>query len=201
MWTLGLTGGIGSGKSTVSTLFQQLGITVVDADVVARQVVQPGTNGLAAIVSRHGRSLLLDDGSLNRAKLRDIIFADESEKQWLNALLHPLIRTEMLTQLEQAQSAYAILEAPLLFENSLDKYCQRTLLIDVPETVQISRTCARDNITEQQANAILKAQMSRQDKVAKANDIISNAGVIADLSAKVSLYHQNYLHLANLHSC
>lgn len=154
-WILGLTGGIGSGKSAVSAMFEKLGITVVDADIVAREVVEPGSVGLKKIVEHFGKTILTSEGVLDRAKLRGIIFDNETEKAWLNALLHPLIRESMLKQLQQATSDYVILVAPLLFENGLEKLCNHTLLIDVPVTTQITRTSARDNVSEAQAKKLL----------------------------------------------
>ena len=136
-WILGLTGGIGSGKSAVSAMFEKLGITVVDADIVAREVVEPGSVGLKKIVEHFGKTILTSEGVLDRAKLRGIIFDNETKKAWLNALLHPLIRESMLKQLQQATSDYVILVAPLLFENGLEKLCNHTLLIDVPVTTQL----------------------------------------------------------------
>ncbi|MEM0514943.1 dephospho-CoA kinase [Pseudoalteromonas sp. YIC-827] len=200
-WVLGLTGGIGSGKSSASKFFAELGIEVVDADLVARQVVEPGSPALNAIVKRHGESILDTHGALNRARLRKIVFSDNSEKLWLNNLLHPLIRTEMLEQLARAQSLYVILEAPLLFENGLEKYCQRTLLIDVQLELQLKRTCERDKMTPEAALAIIAAQMSRSNKVQKADDIISNSGTLAALKRKVQRYHYSYLKQVKLHSC
>ncbi|WP_105264832.1 dephospho-CoA kinase [Pseudoalteromonas sp. T1lg76] len=200
-WLLGLTGGIGSGKSSASKFFAELGIEVVDADLVARQVVVPGSPALNAIVKRHGESILDTNGALDRAKLRKIVFSDNSEKLWLNNLLHPLIRTEMLDQLARAQSPYVILEAPLLFENGLEKYCQRTLLIDVQLELQLTRTCERDKLSLDAARAIVAAQMSRGNKVKKADDIISNSGTLAALKSKVQRYHYSYLKRVKLHSC
>ncbi|MFY8273608.1 dephospho-CoA kinase [Pseudoalteromonas sp. SSDWG2] len=199
-WILGLTGGIGSGKSTASAYLAKQGIVVVDADKVARQVVEPNSVGLNAIVARHGATILNTDGSLERAKLRDIIFNDEHEKAWLNALLHPLIRQSMLAQLAQATGPYVILEAPLLFENNLTQYCNRTLLIDIPESVQITRTCSRDKTTPEQARAIIQSQLSRTEKITQTDDMICNIGTKADLNAKLSHYHNCYLRLAKLHS-
>ena len=173
-WVLGLTGGIGSGKSAVSAIFEELGIQVVDADIVAREVVEPGSVGLTKITAHFGDEILTNNGTLDRAKLRAIIFADESQKQWLNNLLHPLIRGSMLSQLKQATSNYVILVAPLLFENGLEKYCNHTLLIDVPVDVQITRTTARDNVSVELAKQIIASQMSRADKQQKAADILDN---------------------------
>lgn len=192
-WILGLTGGIGSGKSAVSAMFEKLGITVVDADIVAREVVEPGSVGLKKIVEHFGKTILTSEGVLDRAKLRDIIFDNETEKAWLNALLHPLIRESMLKQLQQATSDYVILVAPLLFENGLEKLCNHTLLIDVPVTTQITRTSARDNVSEAQAKKIIASQMSRADKQLKADDILDNDRALSEVAIDVKKLHQKYL--------
>ncbi|MEO2267972.1 dephospho-CoA kinase [Pseudoalteromonas sp. YIC-656] len=199
-WVLGLTGGIGSGKSTASKRFGELGIDIVDADKVARQVVEPGTQGLTKIAARYGDDILTAEKELDRAKLRAIIFSNIEEKAWLNALLHPMIRTEMLAQLNKAQSDYVILEAPLLFENNLDKYCSRTLLIDLPFELQIARASARDGAKRSQIRTIIESQLNRTEKVRKSDDIISNTSSISELRNKVWRYHQCYLRLASLQS-
>ncbi|WP_421418883.1 dephospho-CoA kinase [Pseudoalteromonas lipolytica] len=192
-WILGLTGGIGSGKSAVSAMFEKLGITVVDADIVAREVVEPGSVGLKKIVEHFGKTILTSKGVLDRAKLRGIIFDNETEKAWLNALLHPLIRESMLKQLQQATSDYVILVAPLLFENGLEKLCNHTLLIDVPVTTQITRTSARDNVSEAQAKKIIASQMSRADKQLRADDILDNDRALSEVAIDVKKLHQEYL--------
>jgi len=192
-WVLGLTGGIGSGKSAVSAMFEELGIQVVDADIVAREVVEPGSVGLTKITAHFGDEILTSNGTLDRAKLRAIIFADESQKQWLNNLLHPLIRESMLSQLKQATSNYVILVAPLLFENALEKYCNHTLLIDVPVDVQITRTTARDNVSVELAKQIIASQMSRADKQQKAGDILDNNRPLEEVKTDVQKLHEKYL--------
>ncbi|WP_462179409.1 dephospho-CoA kinase [Pseudoalteromonas gelatinilytica] len=192
-WVLGLTGGIGSGKSAVSAMFEELGIQVVDADIVAREVVEPGSLGLKKIAEHFGDEILTSNGTLDRAKLRAIIFADESQKQWLNNLLHPLIRESMLSQLEQATSNYVILVAPLLFENGLEAYCNHTLLIDVPVDVQITRTTVRDNVSVELAKQIIASQMSRVDKQQKARDILDNNRPLEKVKTDVQKLHKKYL--------
>ncbi|WP_105181348.1 dephospho-CoA kinase [Pseudoalteromonas sp. T1lg21] len=192
-WVLGLTGGIGSGKSAVSAMFEEFGIQVVDADIVAREVVEPGSLGLKKITEYFGDEILTSNGTLDRAKLRAIIFADESQKQWLNNLLHPLIRETMLSQLKLATSHYVILVAPLLFENGLEKYCNHTLLIDVPVDVQITRTTARDNVSDELAKQIIASQMSRADKKQKACDILDNNRPLEEVKADVQKLHKKYL--------
>ncbi|MBC7008987.1 dephospho-CoA kinase [Pseudoalteromonas sp. BZK2] len=194
-WILGLTGGIGSGKSAISAMFEELGIQVVDADIVAREVVEPGSTGLEKITEHFCDEILTTDGSLDRAKLRAIIFADESQKQWLNNLLHPLIRESMLAQLQQATSQYVILVAPLLFENGLDQFCDHTLLIDVPVEVQITRTTARDNISVELAKQIIASQMPRADKQQKATDTLDNNRLLSEVKIDVQKLHEKYLTL------
>lgn len=192
-WILGLTGGIGAGKTTVSDYLNKSGICVVDADVVAREVVEPGSEGLDAIVAHFGAQLLTDEGTLDRTMLRGIIFADENEKSWLNALLHPLIRAQLLAQLAQADSDYVILSAPLLFENRLEQYCDKTLLVDVPVEVQLTRTCVRDNAHQQQVERIIEAQMSRTDKRAKADFILDNNQPLEAMHTELAALHQAFL--------
>ncbi|RZD20772.1 dephospho-CoA kinase [Pseudoalteromonas sp. MEBiC 03485] len=196
-WVLGLTGGIGSGKSAVSAMFEELGIQVVDADIVAREVVEQGSIGLKKITEHFGNEILTSEGTLDRAKLRKIIFANESEKQCLNSLLHPLIRESMITQLKQATSQYVILVAPLLFENGLEKYCDHTLLIDVPVEVQITRTTARDNVSTELAKQIIASQMSRADKQKKATDILDNNRPLEEVKIDVLKLHKKYLPHSN----
>ncbi len=196
---VGLTGGIASGKSQACHYFAELGIPIVDADIVARQVVEPGQPALARISDYFGPEILLGDGSLNRRLLRQLIFNDQPKKQWLNQLLHPLIRQQMLLQLEQAEGPYKILVAPLLFENHLDKLTDRSLLIDVPVALQLQRTSARDGVNTKQAQQIIDAQMSRADKRAAADDIINNDQDLNKLQQEVLARHRIYLELAKSH--
>lgn len=195
-WILGLTGGIGAGKTLVSNHFASLGIEIVDADVIARDVVAIGSDGLNAIVKHFGNAILLDDGSLNRAKLRDIIFADPEQKNWLNNLLHPLIRQNITAQLDSATSPYVVLSAPLLFENKLDALCNHTLLVDVPVEVQLERTAARDSVSTEQVKSIIAAQMSRDDKLKKATSILDNHREINVVLADVEVLHESFLQQA-----
>ncbi|GEB72712.1 Dephospho-CoA kinase [Pseudoalteromonas carrageenovora] len=195
-WVLGLTGGIGCGKTAVSNMFEELAITVVDADIIAREVVEPNSEGLNAIIAHFGKDILLPDGTLNRAALRTKIFTNHENKKWLNALLHPLIRKKILADLNNATSPYVVLVAPLLFENNLDRYCNHTLLIDVPTSVQIERTAKRDNTTIEQVKSIITAQMSREDKQQKADDILNNDRDLKLVHAELVVLHKNYLHYA-----
>ncbi|WP_417440061.1 dephospho-CoA kinase [Idiomarina abyssalis] len=192
-YVVGVTGGIGSGKSAATAEFEKLGITVVDADVVARQVVMPGTPCLQAIAEHFGNQLLTEGGELNRKALRQRVFSNPREKEWLNKLLHPAIRQELISQLEQADSPYVILSAPLLLENGLEKYCQRVLVVDAPEALQISRTIQRDDSPKKEVEAIMKAQLSRSERLEKANDVLNNDGSLEQLEQQVLQLHQRYL--------
>ena len=201
MFIVGLTGGIGSGKSTIAQHFVELGITCIDADLTAREVVQPGEPALDAISQYFGETILQADGSLDRRKLREEIFANSSARKWLNELLHPLIRQRMLQQCQQANSPYCILMVPLLFENNLQSLVQRTLVIDVDEATQIRRTMRRDNTTEEQVKAIIAAQCPRQQRLALADDVIQNGDDVTATQRQQAVYalHQRYLQLAAQH--
>jgi len=193
---IGLTGGIGSGKSAVSSHFENLGITVVDADIVAREVVEPGQPALAQIAEHFGSRIITPEGALDRAALRVLIFEDENKRKWLESLLHPLIREEIIQQLEQSQSPYSILSSPLLLETDQHSMVDQILIVDVPVEVQIERTIQRDNNSLEQVEAIIKSQSSRAFKQEKADDIILNTGTIESLHEKVSNLHQGYLQLS-----
>lgn len=195
-WTLGLTGGIGSGKSAAADHFAQLGVHLVDADQVARWVVEPGRPALGRIVDRFGAQILQDDGTLDRAALRARIFQVPEERQWLEQLLHPLIRTEMRQALEQGRSPYAILVSPLLVESAAQRQMsQRVLVVDVPEQVQIERTVQRDQVSEEQVRAILQAQASREERLRHAHDVLVNDRDLAWLQRQVERLHDFYLTL------
>ncbi|MEQ3511778.1 dephospho-CoA kinase [Pseudoalteromonas sp. BZB3] len=197
-WILGLTGGIGAGKTLVSNHLASLDIEIVDADVIARDVVAIGSDGLSAIEQHFGHAILLDDGSLNRAKLREIIFADSEHKSWLNSLLHPLIRQNITEQLTNAKSPYVVLSAPLLFENKLDALCDHTLLVDVPVEVQLARTANRDSVSTEQVKNIIAAQMSREDKLQKADSILDNHREISSVLLDVEELHHAFLQQAEI---
>ena len=196
-YVIAITGGIGSGETTVADTFHKNhNIDIVDADIIARQVVEPNTKGLISIVSHFGRSILLSDGTLNRAELRQRIFSNPNEKQWLNDLLHPLIREAMQQQLSLAQSAYVLLVVPLLIENQLQYLANRILVVDVLEQTQINRTINRDKVNAEQVKAILASQASRADRLAIADDIIKNDHNIPSLDGEISLLHNKYLLLS-----
>ena len=194
-WILGLTGGIGSGKSAAAAHFAQLGIDLVNADQAARWVVEPGRPALAQIAAHFGADILQADGSLDRAALRARVFQDAEQRRWLERLLHPLIRQEIIEVLARATSPYAILESPLLIESGQSQLCQRVLVIDVPEAVQISRTVSRDGNNEAQVRAIMAAQASRSERLAKADDVIVNDRDLAWLQQEVERLHRFYLTL------
>ena len=194
-WILGLTGGIGSGKSAAAQCFVDLGVHLVDADNAARWVVEPGRPALAQIAEHFGPSVLQADGTLNRSALRELIFKDPQQRVWLESLLHPLIREEIRQYLARAESAYAILVSPLLLETSQHQMVQRVLVIDVPESVQIERTVVRDKTNEEQVRAILKAQASRDERLSRADDVIVNDRDPAWLKSEVERLHHFYLTL------
>ena len=194
-WILGLTGGIGSGKSAAAQHFIDLGIHVVDADHAARWVVEPGRPALASIAEHFGAQVLQADGQLNRGALRNLIFADPEQRRWLEALLHPLIREEIANNLAQAKSPYAILVSPLLIESGQYTTTQRVLVIDAPQALQMQRTLVRDNTTEQQVQAILKAQASREDRLRHADDVLVNDKDLKALQTEVERLHHFYLTL------
>jgi dephospho-CoA kinase len=194
-WILGLTGGIGSGKSAAAQHFIDLGVHVIDADHAARWVVEPGRPALVEIAEHFGPDVLQADGTLDRAALRKLIFENADERRWLEALLHPLIADEIAHHLAQARSSYAILVSPLLIESGQYAMTQRILVIDAPQQLQIKRTLQRDQTSEQQVKAILKAQSSRQDRLSHADDVVVNDRDLAWLHSEVERLHHFYLTL------
>lgn len=196
MFILGLTGGIGSGKSAASDYFMQQGIVVVDSDVVAREVVLPGQPAWQAIRQRYGDVALLADETLDRDWLRQKIFAEPEERQWLESQTHPRIRAATIQQLQQAQSAYVVLASPLLFESKQSAFVQRSLVIDVPEDIQLQRACARDVNNEEQIRRIMAAQLSRAERLKLADDTVDNSGSLEQLYASLAPLHQRYLELS-----
>ena len=198
MYVVAITGGIGSGKTTVANQFAALGIEVVDADLIAREVVEPGTPALAAIASHFGPGILDEQGRLDRRALRERIFSDPAAKSWLNALLHPIIRSEMLHQCAAANSPYCLLVVPLLVENRLTELADRVLVIDVDEATQIERTCHRDGVSREQAQAILASQASRSERLAMADDVLDNqSGTTETIRARILALHETYLAFAS----
>lgn len=194
---IGLTGGIGSGKSTVARLFADKGIVVVDADQCARQIVLPGTPALESIRQHFGDQILLTDGSLDRAALRELIFNNAEEKHWLESLLHPLIFEEIAQQLQSAPSPYAILESPLLVEAGQSAICQRILVVDTTEEQQVKRAMQRDNNSRELIEAIMQSQATREQRLEHANDVVDNTKNTEHLLEQVTTLDQKYRELAS----
>jgi len=194
-WILGLTGGIGSGKSAVAEQFGRLGVHWVDADHAARWVVEPGKPALQRIVEHFGDAVLTPTGELNRAALRAQVFGNADERKWLEQLLHPLIRQEIAEHLARAQSSYSILVSPLLIEAGQYRQTNRVLVVDVPESLQVQRAMRRDQSSEAQIRAILSAQASREDRLRHADDVLVNDRDLAWLEAEVQRLHDFYLTL------
>ncbi len=190
---VGVTGGIGSGKSAVTRRLEERGITVVDADLAARIVVEPGRPALAAIAEHFGADILLADGSLDRAALRKAVFADETQRRWLEALTHPLIAQEILDQLQASTSVYTVLSSPLLLETTQKTLVDTVVVVDVPEAVQVERTMARDDNDEAQVRRIIAAQIAREDRLALADIVIDNSGTLESLDEKVDELHATLL--------
>ena len=189
---LGLTGGVGCGKSVVSDYLLTVGVSVVDADVIAREVVMPGSHALREIEVHFG-SYMLTDGQLNRSLLRKVIFENSNEKKWLESLLHPLIRTIIVNRLEHAEGAYCVLVSPLLFETGQHKLVHRVLLIDSNPADQVSRVVARDHTTPQLVEKMMIDQMDREKRSRQADDIIFNNKTVEHLLAEVYRLHAGYL--------
>ncbi|MEB0090957.1 dephospho-CoA kinase [Pseudomonas sp. CCI1.2] len=194
-WILGLTGGIGSGKSAAAQHFIDLGVHLVDADHAARWVVEPGRPALAQIAEHFGAGVLQPDGQLDRAALRGLIFQNPEQRRWLETLLHPLIGQEIMSYLARAESPYAILVSPLLVESGQYKLTQRVLVIDAPERLQIQRTMLRDSTSEEQVKAILNVQANRELRLSHADDVLVNDRDPAWLKSEVERLHHFYLTL------
>lgn len=194
-WVLGLTGGIGSGKSAAAERFAALGMHVVDADQAARWVVEPGRPALAQLAEHFGNDILQADGRLDRGALRKRIFEDAEQRRWVEALLHPLVAQEIAENLAKATSPYAVFVSPLMVESGQYKRTDRLLVIDAPTELQRARTLARDATTPEQVEAILKAQATREQRLALADDVLLNDRDLAWLHAEVDRLHHFYLTL------
>ena len=190
---VGVTGGIGSGKSEATRRFEALGITVVDADVAARIIVEQGGSALAAIADHFGSDIIAADGTLDRAALRQRIFADDAERHWLERLTHPLIGEEIRHQLDASRSDYSILSSPLLLETQQKNLVDCVVVVDVPEDVQLERATARDANSEDQIRRIMAAQMSREQRLEMADIVIDNSKPLAELDEIVSELHKEFL--------
>jgi len=196
MFRVGLTGGIASGKTAIANLFATNGVPVIDTDVIAREVVEPGQPALAAVVDAFGTGVLAADGRLDRPRLRERIFGDAEARRRLEAILHPAIRAEMERQSRAAGGPYQVLVIPLLVEGGRQNHINRVLVVDVPEATQIERLVRRDGVSRDQAEAALRAQASRDARLAFADDVIENTGDVAALETRVAKLHGEYLRLA-----
>jgi len=196
MLKVGLTGGIASGKSTVSQLFSTLGIDIIDADLIAHQLVEPGQDCLDKITQTFGENFLLNNGELDRHQLRQLIFSDPEAKQQLEAILHPKIRQQLITQSDNSSSPYCILSVPLLIEAKMTPLVNRVLVIEIDTDEQLKRLCQRDNISDSQAIDIVAVQSSSQQRTSMADDIIINNNSPEDLNIEVENLHKKYLYLA-----
>lgn len=197
---VGVTGGIGSGKTAATDCFADLGITIVDADLAARIIVEPGRPALAAIAGHFGPEVLLADGCLDRPALRKEVFANESQRLWLEQLTHPLIGEEILNQLSTSGSIYTVLSSPLLLETSQGELCDLTVVVDVPEDTQLQRTMNRDNNDEAQVRRIMAAQISRPERLSRADHIIDNSGDLGQLKTQVEKLHALFVDQATANS-
>ncbi|WP_293006170.1 dephospho-CoA kinase [Nitrosomonas sp.] len=194
---VGLTGGIGCGKSSASQCFGDLGADVIDTDVIARMLTKPHGLAMSSIKNSFGDTMMAADGSLDRKKMRDSIFSDINQRITLEKILHPLILAETLQQVKKTRSPYIIVVIPLLFEtDDYDKVVQRSLVVDCEEQQQILRTMERSKLTEHQVKAIIATQVSRKDRLQKADDVIDNSQDLAYLKAQVVQLHRKYLSLS-----
>lgn len=196
MLAVGLTGGIGSGKTAVSDCFAALGVPVIDTDLIAREVVEPGQPALAEIVAAFGAECVDSSGALRRAVLRQRIFHDAAARQQLEALLHPRIRNLVRTRIAAQSAPYVLVVIPLLVESGMRDLVQRVLLVDVSEEEQMRRVLQRDAVHQLQVRQILNAQATRSQRLAIADEVLVNDGALADLPAKVAALHQHYMQLA-----
>ena len=193
MLRVGITGGIGSGKTALTDWLAQQGITVVDADLAARVVVAPGQPALAEIAAAFGNSYLLPDGQLDRAALRELVFADADKRRTLETITHPRIREELVRQLSAANSPYAVLSSPLLLESGQSDLVDVSVVVDVPEDMQIARTMERDGNDQTLVEGIMAAQLGRKTRKSRADIVIDNSGSLADLHEKAAILHQTLL--------
>ena len=197
MFVVGLTGGIGSGKSTVADLLAQRGASLVDTDAIAHALTAPGGAAMPALQAAFGNSILRSDGGLDRVAMRRLVFADASAKARLEAILHPMIRAESDRQCAAAQSPYVVLAVPLLVESGIYRQrCDRILVVDCDEATQVARVIARSGMTEPEVRAIIAAQAAREIRLAAADDVVDNSGAPETLPPMVEKLHQAYLQSA-----
>ena len=196
MLIIGLTGGIGSGKSVASDKFKSLGIVVVDADVASRTVVEPGKPALKEIQDHFGSGIITAEGKLDRNKLREIIATDPEERKWLESVTHPKIGEQITKEISESTSVYTLFVAPLLLETNSQEMCSRVVVVDVPKDVQIQRTAKRDKVSSNQVEQMVAAQMKREKRLEKADDVLLNNGTIEDLEKQVEELHKKYIQMA-----
>ncbi len=196
MLIIGLTGGIGSGKSVASDKFKSLGITVVDADVASRTVVEPGKPALKEIEDHFSSAIITAEGKLDRNKLREIIATDPEERKWLESVLHPKIGEQITKEISESTSVYTLYVAPLLLETNSQERCARVVVVDVPKEVQIRRTAKRDKVSPNQVEQMVAVQMEREKRLKKADDVLLNSGTIEDLEKQVEELHKKYIKMA-----
>ena len=196
MLTIGLTGGIGSGKTTVADIFAALGVELVDADQLSREVVAPGTPALREIAKHFGDNIITQQGELDRKALREIVFHSPEQRQWLEQQLHPAIGDLIKTRLKACKSDYCILVSPLLLETEQHKLTDRILVVDVPEQIQLQRAMQRDGSDETTIRGIIDAQTSRDTRLESSDDVIDNSRPLETLKERVLELHNKYLQLA-----
>ena len=196
MLIIGLTGGIGSGKSVASDKFKSLGVAVVDADVASRTVVEPGKPALKEIQDHFGSGIITAEGKLDRNKLREIIATDPEERKWLESVTHPKIGEQITKEISESTSVYTLFVAPLLLETNSQEMCSRVVVVDVPKDVQIRRTAKRDKVSSNQVEQMVAAQMKREKRLEKADDVLLNSGTIEDLEKQVEELHKKYIQMA-----
>ena len=194
---IGLTGGIASGKTMVADFFSDLGVAVIDTDIIARQVIEPGTAALGEIRATFGDEIIHDDGSLNRKAMREIVFADTNKREQLEAIVHPRIREETLRQMDAVSEPYMIIVVPLLVESPMSELMDRVLVVDCSEDTQLERLLLRDGENEVTARRIISAQASREDRLAIADDVIDNNGDPGKAREQARKLHESYLARAN----
>jgi len=195
MLIIGLTGGIGSGKSVASDKFKSLGITIVDADVASRTVVEPGKPALKEIEDHFGSGIITAEGKLDRNNLREIIATDPEERKWLESVTHPKIGEQITKEISESTSVYTLFVAPLLLETNSQEMCSRVVVVDVPKDVQIRRTAKRDKVSPNQVEQMVAAQMEREKRLEKADDVLLNNGTIEDLEKQVEELHKKYIQM------
>ncbi len=194
---VGITGGIGCGKSSVTDQLKRLNVDIIDADIIAREIVEPGKFALRKIVEHFGKEVLLPDGSLDRAKLRVIIFSEKEKKDWLEDLLHPLIRDEIRTQIKSASSEYVVLSSALLLETGQKNLVDMVVVVDIPETLQIERTTLRDSNSSELVKKIINSQLKRDERLSRADIVIDNSNSLDELSSKIKKLHSDLKKKAN----